>query len=42
VVAGAVTVAGIAAHAVVTNVRKRKLIRKGSCEPEEEANTSNQ
>lgn len=35
VAAGLVTVAGIAAHAVTTNIRKRKLIRQGTCEPEE-------
>ena len=34
-VAGAVTIAGIAAHAVTTNIRKRRLIRKGTCGPEE-------
>jgi hydrogenase small subunit len=33
---GAVTVAGLAAHAVVTNVRKRKLIAGGHDEPPEE------
>jgi hydrogenase small subunit len=42
IAAGAVTVAGIAAHAITTNIRKRKLIRKGTCDPEEEANESNQ
>src|SRR5512141_485546 len=34
---GAVTVAGLTAHAVVTNVRKRKAIAEGHTEPPEEA-----
>lgn len=33
---GAATVAGITAHAVVTNIRKRKLIREGKLNLEEE------
>ena len=41
VVAGAATLAGIAAHAVTTNIRKRRLIRKGTCDPAEETNESN-
>ena len=31
---GVVTAVGIAAHAVVTNIRKRKLIRRGQCDEE--------
>jgi hydrogenase small subunit len=33
--AGVVTVAGIAAHAITTNIRKRKLIKEGACDPDE-------
>jgi hydrogenase small subunit len=33
--AGVVTVAGIAAHAITTNIRKRKLINEGACDPDE-------
>lgn len=40
-VAGAATITGIAAHAIVTNIRKRRMIRQGSCGPEEETNEVN-
>jgi hydrogenase small subunit len=33
---GIATAAGIAAHAITTNIRKKKLIERGHCEPEEE------
>jgi hypothetical protein len=29
------TAVGIAAHAISTNIRKRKMIREGACEPDE-------
>ena len=32
---GAITAVGITAHAVTTNFRKKKMIEKGNCEPEE-------
>ncbi len=32
---GVGTAVGIAAHAISTNIRKRKVIREGACEPEE-------
>ncbi len=35
VVAGAATAAGIVAHAITTNIRKRRMIKQGSCGPEE-------
>jgi Ni,Fe-hydrogenase I small subunit len=35
---GGATAVGIAAHAITTNIRKRKLIREGSCGPDEEEN----
>ena len=35
---GVATGVGIAAHAITTNIRKRKLIREGECEPEEPTN----
>jgi hydrogenase small subunit len=40
-IAGAVTITGIAAHAITTNIRKRRMIRHGSCDQEEltESNT---
>jgi hydrogenase small subunit len=37
---GIATGVGIAAHAISTNIRKRKLIQEGECEPELEENES--
>ena len=37
---GIATGVGIAAHAVATNIRKRRLIQEGECEPELEENES--
>jgi hydrogenase small subunit len=36
---GIATGAGIIAHAISTNIRKKKLIEKGMCEPEEQTNS---
>ena len=35
VAAGVVTAVGITAHAITTNISKRRLIKEGSCDPEE-------
>ena len=40
VVAGAATAAGIVAHAITTNIRKRRMIQQGTCGPEEESKES--
>ncbi len=34
---GVGTAVGIAAHAITTNIRKRRMIKEGACEPEETA-----
>jgi hydrogenase small subunit len=36
---GIATGAGIVAHAISTNIRKKKLIERGECEPEEQTNS---
>jgi hydrogenase small subunit len=36
---GVATAAGITAHAITTNIRKKKLIEKGHCEQEEDNNS---
>jgi hydrogenase small subunit len=35
VIVGVATAAGIGVHAIATNIRKRKLIQEGKCDPEE-------
>ena len=35
---GIATAVGITAHAVTTNIRKKKLIERGHCDPEEQTN----